>query len=202
MREEEAMVLIMTTFILAGAGLMMGTIVNRRKMREMEHRERLAMIERGLMPSPEADPMRFEAAAGFAPARESVADRTGATAVRYRTAGVLLIGLGLGLMLLITFTAGAPEIGIGVGGAWAILGAASLLNYFLMMRRGEVSGSGMPVRWAPPPARPAGTTVQHRAVAPTFTLSIDSLRSPMSGELQPSRYAGLGRQPLPFGAAV
>ena len=74
MRQEDAMVLIMTTFILAGAGLMLGTIVNRRKIREMEHRERLAMIERGLMPSPETDPMRFEAAAGFTPARDSAAD--------------------------------------------------------------------------------------------------------------------------------
>jgi hypothetical protein len=155
-RQEEAMALIMTTFILAGAGLMWGTIVNRRKMREMDHRERLAMIERGLMPSPEADPTRFEAAAGFAPARDSAA--TSATAVRYRTAGVLLIGIGLGLMLLITFTAGAPEVGIGVGGAWAILGAASLLNYFLMMRRGDMSGSGLPAHWAPPPSRPQEPT--------------------------------------------
>ena len=33
----------------------------------MEHRERLAMIERGLMPSPESDPGGFETAAGFTP---------------------------------------------------------------------------------------------------------------------------------------
>ena len=57
-------------------------------------------------------------------------------------------------MLLISFTAGAPEVGIGVGGAWAILGAASLLNYFLLVRRADASGSGMPVRWAPPPSHP------------------------------------------------
>lgn len=155
MREEDAVVLILGLFILAGDGLMMGVVFNRRKMREMEHRERLAMIERGLMPSPELDPVRFEAVAGFAsPGDAAAADRNAATAVRYRTAGVLLIGLGLGLMTLITFTAGAPEVGIGVGGAWAILGAASLLNYFLMARRDDPRGGAMPARWTPPPPRP------------------------------------------------
>lgn len=155
MRQEEAMALIMATFILAGAGLMMGAIVNRRKVREMEHRERLAMIERGLIPSPELDPVRFEAAAGFAsPGDAAAADRSGATAVRYRTAGVLMIGLGLGLMTLITFTAGEPGVGVGVGGAWAILGAASLINYFLMAHRADTRSGGMPTRWTPPPSRP------------------------------------------------
>lgn len=155
LRTEESMVIIMALFILAGAGLMMGTIINRRKMREMEHRERLAMIERGLMPSPELDPMRFEQAAGFAPPRDTAAyERQTATAVRYRTAGVLLIGLGLGLMILIAFTAGQAAIGIGVGGAWATLGAASLLNYFLMVQREEPRGGGPPTRWTPPPSPP------------------------------------------------
>ena len=155
MRIEEALLIIMALFILAGAGLMMGTIVNRRKMREMDHRERLAMIERGLMPSPELDPVRFEAAAGFAPPGDTAAnERQTATAVRYRTAGVLLIGLGLGLMILIAFTAGQAAIGIGIGGAWAILGAASLLNYFLMVQREEPRGGGPPTRWTPPPSRP------------------------------------------------
>jgi len=154
-REEEAIVLVLALIILAGAGLMMAALVNRRKMREMEHRERLAMIERGLMPSPEADPGRFESAAGFTPARGlAIDERTSATAVRYRTAGILLIGLGLGLTILITFTAGEPEIGIGVGGAWAILGAASLLNYFLMLHRDEAYRPAPPRTWTPPPARP------------------------------------------------
>ena len=152
-RDDEAVVLVLGLFILVGAGLMLSAIMSRRRVREMEHRERLAMIERGLIPSPELDPVRFEASAGFAPPRDgSFHDRsTRATAVRYRTAGVLMIGLGLGLMLLITFTAGAAGVGIGVGGAWAILGGASLLNYFLMSTRDDAPS--VP-RWSPPPSRP------------------------------------------------
>jgi len=84
------------------------------------------MIDRGLIPSPNADPIRLDAVGRSA----RFDDET--RGVRFRTAGVLMIGLGLGLTVLITFTAGRFDIGMGVGGAWAVLGGASLLNYFLM----------------------------------------------------------------------
>lgn len=142
MRDEEAVVFIMGMIILAGVGLLIATMMNRRKMREMTHRERLAMIERGLIPSPERDPAGFESATGLT-------TRPADAGTRYRTAGVLMIGLGLGLMILITFTAGAPAVGIGVGGGWAILGAASLLNYFLISRRDSDLD-----RWTPSARRP------------------------------------------------
>jgi hypothetical protein len=131
------------TIVLSGVGLMIAAMMNRRRFREMEHRERLAMIERGLLPSPESDPMGFESGAGFT---ETEAD----TGVRYRTAGVLMMGLGFGLIVLIGFTVGEPAVGVGVGGAWAILGAASLLNYFLISRREQDRGG--PRRWTPRPA--------------------------------------------------
>ena len=153
MASGEASVIIMGLVILSGAGLLMGAMITRRKVREMEHRERLAMIERGLVPPPEMDLLRFEAGTGFTHPHQP--EHLTATAIRYRTGGVLLIGLGLGLMLLIAFTSGRPDIGVGIGGAWAILGAASLVNYFLMMRRDEPR-SGPPVRWAPPPSPPQG----------------------------------------------
>ena len=155
MSEEEAIVTTIAMIILAGVGLMVAAMMNRRKMREMEHRERLAMIERGLIPSPESDPARFESAAGFGV-------RPADLGVRYRTAGVLLIGIGLGLAILITFTARAPAIGIGVGGSWAVLGAASLLNYFLINRREEQRS--LEARWtqARPqqPPEPPGTPLK------------------------------------------
>lgn len=129
--------------ILAGVALMITAMLTRRKQREMEHRERLAMIERGLMPSPESDPGAFEAAAGFTTRSEE-------PGVRYRTAGVLMIGFGLAMVLLIGGTAKA-EIGVGIGGAWVILGAASLVNYYLISRREEERGRSR--RWTPPPPR-------------------------------------------------
>ena len=104
--------LVMTIF--AGVALMMAAMNNRRKIREMEHRERLAMIERGVVPSPETNPAAFEAAAGFAPPSKDEVEHH----QRYRTAGILLIGLGFGLMFIIGVAAGATEVGLGVGGAW------------------------------------------------------------------------------------
>lgn len=144
MREEEAIVFVMMMIILAGVGLMIAAMMHRRKIREMEHRERLAMIDRGLIPSPESDPGGFEAAAGFAP-------ENGDAGARYRTAGILMIGFGLGLMVLIIFTAGALGAGVGIGGGWAILGAASLLNYSLISRREQERSSSQ--RWKPPVSR-------------------------------------------------
>jgi purine-cytosine permease-like protein len=110
----------------------------------MEHRERLAMIERGLMPSPESDPGGFETAAGFKSEEFS-------GGVRYRTAGVLMIGLGLALVMLISFSAGDASAGFGVGGGFVALGAASLLNYFLISRREQPRSN---LRWTPPARRP------------------------------------------------
>jgi hypothetical protein len=145
-REEEAIVLVFAMVIMAGVGLMIAAMFNRRGLREMEHRERLAMIERGLMPSPESDPGRFESAAGFKPMAESPAG------ARYRTAGVLMIGFGMALLMLITFSAGDASAGFGVGGGFAVLGAACLLNYFLISRREQLQRDH--VRWTPPARRP------------------------------------------------
>lgn len=88
------------------------------KVLEMRHRERLAMIERGLAPPPERDPEGFEA-------------RTrppGRSHSRYMTLGVALIAVGLGLMLIIGFAGGAPGPAVGIGGAVALLGAALIVN--------------------------------------------------------------------------
>ena len=145
--QGDEVVVVLALIVLAGAGLMMTAMFNRRKMREMAHRERLAMIERGLIPSPEMNPAAFESASGVGRRRTSTAG------VRFRTAGVIMIGIGVGLMLLITFTVGAADVGFGVGGAWAALGGASLLNYFLLSRH-EPEDPPVPARWTPPAGRP------------------------------------------------
>ena len=143
MNAEFSAVLIISLMVLSGVGLMIAAMMNRRRFREMEHRERLAMIERGVLPSPESDPIGFESGARFA-STESDAG------VRYRTAGVLMIGFGLGLLVLLTATADEPGMGVGLGGAFTMLGAASLLNYFLISRHEQLRGG--PRRWTPRPA--------------------------------------------------
>lgn len=126
-RLSEGAVIVVVNFMMitAGIAVLWIAVAYRRRLREMEHRERLAMIERGLIPSPEADPAEFERRMGIGPRGESP------SSVRFRTAGILMFGFGLALMLLITFTANVPRIGLGVGGAFAVLGAAFFLNSML-----------------------------------------------------------------------
>jgi len=58
--EELIVVIISSLGILSGVAVIWMAMQSRRQIREMEHRERLAMIERGLMPPPELDPGAFE----------------------------------------------------------------------------------------------------------------------------------------------
>lgn len=130
-----------------GLAILWMAMTNRRALREMAHRERLAMIQRGLIPAPELDPLGFEEAMGELSTTSTAADR-------WRTAGVTFIGLGLGLMMLIGFAAGEPGIGVGIGGGFAILGATLLLNG-LPTRRTDVSRYRPIPQPPPPPTRPA-----------------------------------------------
>ena len=132
MQEETIMLTVFVLIVVAGLTLLLMAMNNRRYMRELAHRERMAMIERGLVPPPESDLVAFEQATPLSPAGQpSPGPRRGE---RYRTFGIALIGLGLGFAFIIGFTGGEPDIALGVGGAWASLGLASLFNYFLLRR--------------------------------------------------------------------
>ena len=137
MSEPEVAVSIVALVILSGVGLMVAAMMNRRRFREMEHQERLAMIERGLLPSPESDPAGFDAGS-----RLSAGPDAG---IRYRTAGVLMMGFGLGLLVLLTFTAGRIRRRAGrrwrVGHPWRRL-ALQLLPDF-EARTGPYAGAAL-----------------------------------------------------------
>ena len=94
---------------------------SRDRMRELVMRERIAMIEKGLVPSPETDPARFELLMGTP--REP-----NPKSLRYRSAGVLIMGLGVAILILLSYAANAPEIGIGVGGGIFVLGLAAFMT--------------------------------------------------------------------------
>jgi len=104
--------------------------------RELEIRARIAMIERGMIPSPEKDPASFERAV------ESL-DRGSSIAVRHRRSGIILIGVGIGLTMLIGLSHETMGHAIGVCGFLAVLGLAFLINS-LFERRSE------PPRWSRP----------------------------------------------------
>jgi hypothetical protein len=131
--EQEVVLTIMTVIVFAALAVLWMAMNSRRAVREMEHRERLAMIQRGLVPAPESDPLGFETAVG--------AFNDGSLKnERWRTAGTLTIGLGLALMILLTFSADQFAVGFGVGGAFAALGAAILINSLQRGRSSRPSG--------------------------------------------------------------
>lgn len=134
---EAEFVLALGLFGITGGLVVIWMVIqSRRHFREMAHRERLAMIERGLVPSPESDPQAFERAIGLT---RPVETQGGS---RARSAGVTMIALGMAFMFLLSFTAGEPGVGIGVGGAFAILGVAFFINAMLTAR---------PTSYLPPP---------------------------------------------------
>jgi hypothetical protein len=96
--------------------------VARSRVRELEVRERIAMIERGLVPPPEVDPR------GFDRAMDRYERNRYRSPGRHRRAGVTLMGVGFGLMLLIGVAGGSMSSGIGVGGFLVIMGLAFFLN--------------------------------------------------------------------------
>jgi hypothetical protein len=130
-------------------GITAGIVANvtRGRVRELEIRERIAMIERGMVPPPESDPDAFDRRMHSMDARQR-----GHVAPRHRSAGVILIAIGLGLAVLLTYAGGAPEQGLGVGGFVVILGLGFFVNSLF-------SHQPLPTRQAPPsnepPAPPA-----------------------------------------------
>ena len=112
----------------------------RARVRELEVRERIAMIERGLVPPPEVDPRGFDRAMDR---YDRYRDRSPG---RHRRAGVTLMGVGFGLMLLIGVAGDSMSSGIGVGGFLVIMGVAFFINGMFETRRDEFPSS----RPAPP----------------------------------------------------
>lgn len=127
----EVAIALMPVLTLLGLVILVALWIWRRgKNAEMLHRERMAMIERGLVPPSEtAETMRLVGALDERQIRE-----VGSARFRHRSLGITLVGLGFALMLLISLTGGSPETGIGVGGAVAVLGAAQIVNSYLSGR--------------------------------------------------------------------
>jgi len=106
-------------------------IHHKARLKELAYRERIAMIEKGLVPPPESDPAKFDRA------WESLATRWSDPAVlaaRHRAAGIITIGAGLAVMVLLYFVTGEDRLAFGVGGATTLLGLTFIVNSFLVGR--------------------------------------------------------------------
>ncbi|HWW87127.1 MAG TPA: DUF6249 domain-containing protein [Vicinamibacterales bacterium] len=102
--------------------------VTRARVRELEVRERIAMIERGLVPPPEVDPSGFDKAMET---YQQIRRYRGSPSARHRRAAIILMGVGFGLMLLLGAEDGFDRSGLGVGGFVVILGLAFFVSSLL-----------------------------------------------------------------------
>jgi len=130
MKPEYFAIMIPIVMIAAFWAYMIVRSVAKSRVRELEIRERIAMIEKGLLPPPEVDPR------GFDRAMARYERRVGAT-YRHRRAGITLIGVGLGLTVMIAFAGEAPQKAIGIGGFIVLRGLAFVVNSVLEQRQPE-----------------------------------------------------------------
>ena len=116
--------------LIGGIGVGIAAILSNAKVREARIRERIAMIEKGLVPPPEVDPAGFDRAM-----HRHERSGYGGPKRAQRRAGVIVMGVGFGLMFLISVAGGGVSEGIGVGGFLVILGLAFLINSLLEPQR-------------------------------------------------------------------
>lgn len=134
--------------LICGVIIVVAGMIFKARTLEMQHRERLAMIERGLAPPPESTPTGSIAGKAVSPSTN-----------RARSVGVIIIGIGFAFMCLIGIAAEAPQEAIGIGGAIVILGTAFIIRSALIQPPlpplkpfPHVTLQGQPV---PPPAPPS-----------------------------------------------
>ena len=116
MQAEELFAGVFVLGMVAGVLVIVMAMRQRSQQFEMQHRERMAMIERGQVP---IDPPHI--------ARLTGGGRPGASS-RSMSLGIIVIAIGLGLMTIVSIAGGAPEAGVGVGGAIVIVGLAFIAN--------------------------------------------------------------------------
>lgn len=114
--------------VLSGVFIVFMGLRQRSEQLAMLHRERMAMIERGLTPGPE----------GLAGLEGRPRLARGERGSRSMSLGIIVVALGLGLMSVIGIAAGAPEIGVGLGGAILMIGIAFIVRSVVI--RGDAPG--------------------------------------------------------------
>lgn len=138
MNENELMfagLVMLPAFIVFGGFVLLGLTVWRGvKQAEFRHRERMAMIERGMTPPDQV--------LGDATLKKAHGIKM--------TLGIMLCGFGLALMMLIAFAAGAPGTGFGIGGAFVMIGLAFIVAAFTTKREQAATA-------APPPLSGTGS---------------------------------------------
>lgn len=124
--------LMFTVGMFCGVFVIFLAMRQRSEMLERQHRERMAMIERGQIPLPDQALRRGSRASS-----------------RALSLGIIVVGLGLALMMIISVAAGTPDVGIGIGGAIVILGTSFIVRSFVVRPESQNSSLQPP---SPPDA--------------------------------------------------
>ncbi|MGE0816526.1 MAG: DUF6249 domain-containing protein [Vicinamibacterales bacterium] len=137
-------VVVLPALVILGGFTMLGLAILRgTRQAEFRHQERMAMIERGMVPP---DPVM-----GDAGLRRAYGAKL--------TLGILVCGLGLALVMLIALAAGEPMLGLGIGGAFVMVGLAFVVSAFSTRRdpyapregRADAGGARATTLTPPPP---------------------------------------------------
>ena len=133
--EPEVLLLatVFTVGMFCGVFVIFLAMRQRSELLERQHRERMAMIERGQIPLPDQTLRRGSGASG--------------ASSRALSLGIIVVGLGLALMTIIGIAGETPTVGIGIGGAIVILGASFIVRSLVV--RPESQNSSLPP--SPPP---------------------------------------------------
>lgn len=122
---DAAFALMFAVVMFSGVFLIYTAMRQRADSLERQHRERMAMIERGQIPP--AEPVRRGRASSLA-----------------MSLGIIIIGAGFALMTIIGIAAGEPGVGIGIGGAMVIIGIAFIVRS-LVVRPPEIVSTPPPL---------------------------------------------------------
>jgi hypothetical protein len=146
MEPETGVALVFGLIVLGGVCVIIAGMRHRARILEMSHRERLAMIERGMTPSGELG--------------SAYVEQPNARTSRSLSLGIVIVGLGLALALLIGFASREAEIAVGVGGAVAVVGAAFIVMALVVQRPAKAAddwygSSRSSIGRAAPPVPPA-----------------------------------------------
>ena len=151
MQGEELFAMVFVLGMFAGVFIVYMGLRQRSQQIEMQHRERMAMIERGQIPLSEPASVRHSG--------ERVAVYHDVPSNRAMSLGIIVVGLGIALMTIISIAGESPEVGVGVGGAIAVLGGAFIVRSLLVKPdtpspRQEYRAAApppLPTRMEPPP---------------------------------------------------
>lgn len=142
MDPEELFAFVFILGMFAGVFIIFLGLRQRSQQMEMQHRERMAMIERGQIPLSEPTVSRHSG--------ERFGSSYDVASTRALSIGIIVVGLGVALMTIISIAGESPEAGVGVGGAISILGAAFIVRSLVVRAAAPSPRSS----FGPPPPAP------------------------------------------------